>query len=153
MEFSQRISSSIFDRFLKKPLNVLSRFSRKLDGVYGNSYKSLENISYTVKSVRIRSYSGPYFPAFGLNMERYSVSLCIQSECGKMRTRVSPNWDTFYAVCYIVSITDLKSMQILGNVNSIHQLYYIGLSSKVIIRIRENTEQKTPNTSTFHAVC
>ena len=133
MELSQRISSSIFDRFLKKPLNVLSRFSRKLDGVYGNSYRSLENISYTVKSVRIRSYSGPYFPAFGLNMERYSVSLRIQSECGKMRTRVSPNGDTSYAVCYIVSITDLKSMQILGNVNSIHQLYYIGLSSKVII--------------------
>ena len=102
MELSQRISSSIFDRFLKKPLNVLSRFSRKLDGVYGNSYRSLENISYTVKSVRIRSYSGPYFPAFGLNMERYSVSLRIQSECGKMRTRVSPNGDTSYAVCYIV---------------------------------------------------
>ena len=31
--------------------------------------------------------SGPYFPAFGLNMERYKVSLCIQSECGKIRTR------------------------------------------------------------------
>ena len=25
-----------------------------------------------VKSVRIGSYSGPYFPAFGLNTERYS---------------------------------------------------------------------------------
>ena len=24
-----------------------------------------------VKSVRIRSYSGPHFPAFGLNTERY----------------------------------------------------------------------------------
>ena len=32
-------------------------------------------------------FSGPYFPAFGLNMERYSVSLRIQSECGKIRTR------------------------------------------------------------------
>ena len=28
-----------------------------------------------VKSVRIRSYSGPRFPEFGLNTERYSVSL------------------------------------------------------------------------------
>ena len=35
------------------------------------------------KSVRIRSYSGPYFPAFGLNTERYTVSLRIQSEWGK----------------------------------------------------------------------
>ena len=29
---------------------------------------------YFVKSVRNRSYSGPYFPAFGLNTERCSVS-------------------------------------------------------------------------------
>ena len=32
-------------------------------------------------------FSGPYFPAFGLNTKRYSVSLCIQSECGKIRTK------------------------------------------------------------------
>ena len=51
-----------------------------------------------VKGVRIRSYSGPYFPAFGLNTERYSVSLRIQSECGKIRTRITPNTETFHAV-------------------------------------------------------
>ena len=32
-------------------------------------------------------FSGLYFPAFGLNTERYEVSLRIQSECGKIRTR------------------------------------------------------------------
>ena len=32
-------------------------------------------------------FSSLYFPVFGLNMERYSVSLRIQSECGKIRTR------------------------------------------------------------------
>ena len=32
-------------------------------------------------------FSGPYFPAFWLNTERYFVSLRIQSECGKLRTR------------------------------------------------------------------
>ena len=31
-------------------------------------------------------------------MERYGVSLRIQSECGKMQTRITPNTDTFYAV-------------------------------------------------------
>ena len=31
-----------------------------------------------VKSVRIPSFSGPYFPAFGLNMERYSVIFLIK---------------------------------------------------------------------------
>ena len=55
---------------------------------------------HCVKGVRIRSYSGPYFPAFGLNTERYSISLRIQSECGKMRTRITPNTDTFYAVLF-----------------------------------------------------
>ena len=29
----------------------------------------------------------PYFPSFGLNTERYGVSLHIQPECGKIRTR------------------------------------------------------------------
>ena len=51
-----------------------------------------------VKIVRIWSYSGPHFPAFRLNTERYEVSLLIQSEYGKMRTRTTPNTDTFQAV-------------------------------------------------------
>ena len=54
-----------------------------------------------VKSVRIWSFSGPYFPAFGLNTERYGlsfVSLRIQSECGKTRIRKTPNTGTFHAV-------------------------------------------------------
>ena len=53
---------------------------------------------HCVKSVRIRSFSGPYFPAFGLNTERYGVSLLIQSECRKTRARKTPNTDTFYIV-------------------------------------------------------
>ena len=32
-------------------------------------------------------FSGPYFPVFGLNTERYGVSLRIQSEYGKIQTR------------------------------------------------------------------
>ena len=51
-----------------------------------------------VKSVRIRSYSGPHFPAFRLNTERCSVSLRVRPECRKIRTRITPNKDTFYAV-------------------------------------------------------
>ena len=55
---------------------------------------------HCVKSVRIRSYSGPHFSAFGLNTERYSISLRIQSKCGNMRTRITPNKETFCAVKY-----------------------------------------------------
>ena len=51
-----------------------------------------------MKSVRIRSYSGSYFLAFGLDKERYGVSLRIQSECGKLRTRLTPNTDTLYTM-------------------------------------------------------
>ena len=39
-----------------------------------NRQKHSEKL-HCLKSVRIRSFSGPYFPAFGLNTERYSVSL------------------------------------------------------------------------------
>ena len=52
---------------------------------------------HRVKSVHIQGYSGPHFPTFRLNTERY-VSVRIQSECGKMRTRQTPNTDTIYAV-------------------------------------------------------
>ena len=58
-----------------------------------------------VKSARIRSYSDRYFPAFALNTSFLSLSLSLriqgQGECrGEMRTRISPNTDTFYAAHY-----------------------------------------------------
>ena len=64
-----------------------------------NQVKNMSKLR-CVKSVRIRGYSGLHFhfPAFGLNTEIYSVYLRIQSECGKMGARITPNADTFYAV-------------------------------------------------------
>ena len=56
------------------------------------------NNEHCVKGVCIRSYSGTHFPSFGLNTERYFVSLRMLSECGKMWTRIIPNTDTFNAV-------------------------------------------------------
>ena len=60
--------------------------------------------NFTAQSVCFWNFSGLHFPAFRLNIERYSASLRIQSECEKMRTRKTPNADTFYAV----SITSKK---------------------------------------------
>ena len=57
-----------------------------------------------VKSVPIRNYSGPHFPPFRLNTERYFVSLRIQSEWGKMWTRITPNTDTFHAVIHVTDV-------------------------------------------------
>ena len=59
-----------------------------------------------VKSVRISSYSGPHFPAFGL-----TVSLCIQFKCAEMRARITPNSHTFYAVLLNLKIIDLKLIE------------------------------------------
>ena len=62
-----------------------------------------------MKSVRIRSFSGPMFLAFGLNTERYSASLLIQSKCGKIRTRKTPNTDNFHAVYSCLTFWILKT--------------------------------------------
>ena len=63
--------------------------------MYGYTYKIilfqdfLETacMQHCVKYVQIRTFSGPYFPAFGLNTKRYFVSLRIQFKCGEIRTR------------------------------------------------------------------
>ena len=76
---------------------------------------------HCVKSVHVRSFSGSTFPAFGLNTERYSVSLRIQSECEKIRilTLTIPNTDTFYAVCCFEVMPLLeKYLKSLANVKN-----------------------------------
>ena len=64
--------------------------------------------NHFVKRVRIRSYSGPYFPTFGLNTKKCGVSLRIKSEWEKMRTRITTNADSFYAVSLFEN-THIKS--------------------------------------------
>ena len=60
---------------------------------FHNGRHDIQEAVHWVKSVRIRNFSGLYFPAFGLNTERYGVSLRIQSECKKIQTRKIPNTD------------------------------------------------------------
>ena len=78
-----------------------------------DSYKAYMLTFNCVKSARIRYYFGPHFPAFGLNTERYSESLRIQSECEKMRTRMTPNMDIFYAVIFKILFHSLLRSVIL----------------------------------------
>ena len=82
---------------------------------------------HCVKSVRIRSFSGPYFSTFGLNTERYSVSLRIQSECGKVRAKKTPNTDTFYAV-ECTRINPFQSSLAVNNVSFVLDLPIISFS-------------------------
>ena len=57
----------------------ISYLCPKIWDILLDDYKILANLDtfHCAKSVHIQSYSGPRFPAFGLNTERYSVSLCI----------------------------------------------------------------------------
>ena len=51
-----------------------------------------ETISHCVKSVHISSFSGPYFPAYG------DMQSIFGYRCGKIRTRKTPNMNTFHAL-------------------------------------------------------
>ena len=48
--------------------------------------------------------SSLYFLVYGLNAERYGVSVRLQSEYRKIRTRKTPNLDTFHAVTSTLEI-------------------------------------------------
>ena len=71
-----------------------------------------------MKSVRIRSISDSYFPIFGLNTDRYSLSLLIQSKCGKIRTRKTSNTDTFYVVYFCSFLIVLRQSVVMNVVMS-----------------------------------
>ena len=99
----ERASKNIFIN-LSSDDNILSLLIKK-NVLYMSFSTSLQGSKWAItmrphciKSVRIRSYSGPHFPTFGLDRDKCSVSLRIQSECRKMRTRITPNTDTFHAV-------------------------------------------------------
>ena len=83
-EYSESCQTSVKEPFGKiindwKPLNIFAK--RSILDVSQNApmtYASGIDCSWIincVKKVRIRSFPGPYFPAFGLNTERYSVWL------------------------------------------------------------------------------
>ena len=90
-------------RLLLKVLPLLANICHKI--FYENTISNLVKITHLaiyhhcVKSVHIRSFSDPYFSAFGLKTEIYSVNLRIQSECKKIRTRKIQNTDNFYKQC------------------------------------------------------
>ena len=82
---------------------------------------------HSVESVCIRNYSGPYFPAFGLNTERYGVSLCIQSECEKIRPRINLNTDIFHAVVIILGKQAIMKLLLAY---TFRKMFIIGLNLK-----------------------
>ena len=69
----------------------------------------------TIKFVKIHCvkqclYSELLWSRFSCIWTWYSVSLRIQSECGKIQTRVTPNTDAFYAITIIAIFSFLLSI-------------------------------------------
>ena len=94
---------------------------------------------HCVKIIHIRSYSGPHFPAFGRNTESYGVCLPIQSKCGKIRPRITPNTDTFFPVLRFLPplFTSRKSLETNSELNSRQEasnklIKHFGVSQKVM---------------------
>ena len=73
---------------------------------------------HCVKSVQIRSFSGPYFPVFGLNTEIYSVNLCIQSKYRKIRTRKKVVFEHFPRSDYTAKVVNFCDIEKPGNILS-----------------------------------
>ena len=69
----------MFERKAKSLIFAAKERAIRTESVQDKIHKTQD----CVKNVCIRSYSGPHFPAFGLNTERYSVSLPFQSSAGK----------------------------------------------------------------------
>ena len=64
-----------------------------------HSLAQILKINAAWKVFKYGVFSGPHFLAFGLNTERSSISLCIQYECGKMQTRITPNIRALFTQC------------------------------------------------------
>ena len=72
--------------------------SAKNPSIFRNDNSRNNAFFHCVKSVRIRSFFWSVFSRIRTEYGDLRVHLRIQSECGKIRTRKSPNTDTFYAV-------------------------------------------------------
>ena len=117
-----------------------------------------------MKCARIQSYSGLYFPAFGLNTERYSVSLRIQCECGKIRIRITPNTDIFtqckfalpYDYIYQIEqkFLETKSKKPLIWLKYIDDICFIWIhGEQELERFLKDLNNFTPNLTFTHEAC
>ena len=79
-----------FDTFIKNKVKKISKqiaFPFKIFVSMSCSCVALAEFNTGWKVSKYGVFFDPYFLAFGLNTERYEVSLHIQSKCGKIRTR------------------------------------------------------------------
>ena len=80
-------------------------------------------------------FSGRYFPAFGLNTERWFVSLRIQSECGEIRTRKTSVFRHFSRSEYVLTnwMKTLLILNVILNNIGLKEIYWIKVSKNWIL--------------------
>ena len=97
-------------------------------------YFSIYLYRHCVKSARIRSCSDPHFPTFGLNRERYSVSFRIQSECGKIWTRITPNTISFRFLMHFFVVLVSLDRKITASLINRHYFWSAGFMEAELIK-------------------
>ena len=83
--------------FIRKKVTDLNVQEEETNSLYCQDKFGGRN-SAAITAWKVSKYgviSGPYFPAFGLNTERYEVSLHIQSECRKTDQKWLRIWTLF----------------------------------------------------------
>ena len=100
----------VFKIFLQKKICFKYLKSLYFDGplagvVMDTRSESSAHQRMTLTARKVSKYgvfSGPYFPAFGLNTETYGENLHIKSRCGKIRTRKNSVWTvwTVFTQCF-----------------------------------------------------
>ena len=68
---------------------------------------------YCVKSVRTRIFSVSYFSSFAVNTERYSASLRIQFECGKIRNKNFDESIDQVSYCPLIGMLHSKNISVV----------------------------------------
>ena len=103
---------------------------------FTGSDKNKCNRLHFVKKVRIQSFSGLYFLAFGLTTVRYLKSLRIQSKCGKIRIRKTLNADSFFPVLNLLKFWHWR------NIYQKFYLFHIELLKRKILLTVVNIQVK-----------
>ena len=85
-------------RFTSFPLQYYQYKEKRLKNKIHNTFKRALSDICLIRLRKKCPYSELFWSAFSRLRTEYGVSLRIQSECGKMRTRITPNTDTFHAV-------------------------------------------------------
>ena len=124
---------------------------------------SYSHKNHCVKCFHIQNYSGPHFSRIFPHSDCISVSLCIQSECGKMRekcsispysvqmrenegkmrTRITPNTDS--KSTYLIYLLQCALCKlILGNAKQRLEAVVKSCSvKKVFLDISQNSQENT----------